>query len=116
MSRRLLWSLAAILLLVSRSAMCAPSCAEIRKNLAPCVSYLQGSEPSRDCCAGFKEVIGEAKTQDDRETICTCGKAALSNFKYDPNRIPPLPQKCGLTRIVLPPIDSNTDCTKITHS
>ncbi|XP_059636113.1 non-specific lipid-transfer protein-like [Cornus florida] len=111
MSPRPLWSVVTILLLVSRSAMSAPSCAVVSTTLAPCLTYLQGSDPSDACCAGIKSLSATAKTKDDRVAICNCGKVALSKLKYDPSRIPPLPKKCGVN-LSLPPIDSHTDCSK----
>uniref|UniRef100_A0A5B7CDB5 Non-specific lipid-transfer protein n=1 Tax=Davidia involucrata TaxID=16924 RepID=A0A5B7CDB5_DAVIN len=104
--------LVCILLLVSRSgAVSVPSCSMVAEELAPCLSYLQGSEPSSACCGGVKDMGSKAKTKADLVAICNCGKIALSTIKYDPNRIPLLPKKCGVS-LSLPPIDTHTDCSK----
>lgn len=100
-----------ILLLVSKSAVSVPSCGDVVKDLAPCLSYLQGKDPTPQCCAGVKSLKDLTKTKDDRVVSCNCAKEALSKFQYDPSIIPLLPKKCGVD-LNLPPIDKNFDCSK----
>ncbi|CAK9165781.1 unnamed protein product [Ilex paraguariensis] len=108
---RLLWSLA-ILLLVARSVMSAPSCTAVVNEVQTCLGFLQGNGPSPACCSGVKDLKNNAKTKADRVAICNCIKNALSNVKYDPKRLTLLPQKCGVN-YNLPPIDQKYDCSTI---
>ncbi|KAM7476523.1 hypothetical protein LguiB_023766 [Lonicera macranthoides] len=86
-----------------------PSCPQIVQELTPCVTFMQGKDPSPLCCEGLKHLSDTVKTKDDRVQACNCAKDALSHFKYDPNRIPLLPKLCGIN-ISLPPITPDTDC------
>ncbi|KAH6779973.1 hypothetical protein C2S52_011210 [Perilla frutescens var. hirtella] len=108
---RLFYSIAILLLFVSKSVVSVPSCPDVIKNVAPCLSYLQGKSASPQCCAGVKGLSGMAKNQQDRMAICECVKQALSSYAYDPKRIPLLPKECG-AEVVLPPVDKNYDCSK----
>lgn len=117
----------AILFLLSNSrVVCetsAPTCAAVTQELAPCLSFLKGSgdeqqpkegdnKPSKECCQGVKDLSLEAKTKQDRQSICQCSKIALSQIgTYDPSRIPLISTDCGLS-FTLPPIDRKTDCSK----
>ncbi|KAL0426112.1 UNVERIFIED_CONTAM: Long chain acyl-CoA synthetase 4 [Sesamum radiatum] len=99
------------LLLISKSAVSVPSCAEVLKDLAPCLKFLQGEDVTPQCCSGLKNLATVAKTKADRVASCNCGKKALSNFDYDPKRFPLLPKKCGVD-YNMPAIDKNFDCSK----
>ncbi|GAB2271396.1 hypothetical protein Dimus_006235 [Dionaea muscipula] len=90
------------------------SCNGVIGELTPCLDYItdKSSSPSDDCCQGVKYIVGSVRGAGDRKAICECIKSVVPNLPgYDPNRIPPLPKKCGLT-INLPPIYANTDCSK----
>ncbi|KAK4411498.1 Non-specific lipid-transfer protein [Sesamum angolense] len=100
------------LLLISKSAVSVPSCAEVLKDLAPCLKFLQGEDVTPQCCSGLKNLATVAKTKADRVASCNCGKKALSNFDYDPKRFPLLPKKCGVD-YNMPAIDKNFDCSKV---
>lgn len=99
------------LLLVSKTALSAPSCLVVVNDLTPCLDYLKGKEPTKQCCAGLKDLKAMMKTKDDRVAVCKCTKDVLKSFTYDPKIIPALPKKCGVD-LVLPPIDKKYDCTK----
>lgn len=96
----------------------APSCVEVTADVAPCLSFIESdsaSQPSPACCSGAKRLSNQAKSTADRQGICQCIKSALAGAgSYDKNRIPLIPQKCGVS-ISLPPIDSKTDCSKYSH-
>ncbi|KAL7604810.1 non-specific lipid-transfer protein [Lactuca sativa] len=96
------------------------SCARLATMLAPCVGYISGQQPSRPsnfCCLSVKNLKGMMKTKDDRVVICNCVKQAISVIKFDPKRIPLLPEKCDINDIQLPPVDKDYDCekTKLVH-
>ncbi|KAK6158869.1 hypothetical protein DH2020_006183 [Rehmannia glutinosa] len=109
---RLLYFLVVLVLLVSKSAVSVPSCEEVVKDLTPCLGFLVGNTnvPTPQCCAGIKALKDIVKTQPDRVASCNCGKQALSNFNYDPNRLPLLPKQCGVD-LNMPAIDKNFDCS-----
>ncbi|CAK9182027.1 unnamed protein product [Ilex paraguariensis] len=113
MSRQLIWAVA-ILLLVARSAMAAPSCAQVKHETTPCLTFLQLQgeviqDPSPACCSGVKYIASQANTKADRISMCDCVKEALSSILYDPQRLPLLPNLCGV-KLNLPPIDQNYNC------
>ncbi|KAF8412123.1 hypothetical protein HHK36_000079 [Tetracentron sinense] len=104
----------AILLLVSGSAMGAPSCMVVMQNLTPCLAYLRGSGsgPSKACCNGVTAVGKVSKGKGDRQAICMCLKNVAFSFgNIDTSRISSLPKKCRV-QIQLPPISANIDCSK----
>ncbi|KAL7121547.1 hypothetical protein ACP275_02G188600 [Erythranthe tilingii] len=100
------------LLFVWKPALSVPTCKEVVADIAPCIGYLQGNEPTAQCCAGMKKLSGLVKTKKDRVASCSCGKQALSSFNYDASRLPLLPQKCGVN-FNMPAIDKNFDCSKL---
>ncbi|KAI3444423.1 hypothetical protein Pfo_001088 [Paulownia fortunei] len=110
MSRLLYVLVLVFVLLISKSADSVPSCGEVVKDLSPCLSYLQGKDPTPQCCSGVKGLKTIAKTKADRVATCNCGKQALSKFNYDPKRLPLLPKKCGVD-LNMPAIDKNFDCS-----
>ncbi|KAI9073221.1 hypothetical protein K1719_044830 [Acacia pycnantha] len=82
--------------------------------IAPCREYIDASKPkpSQSCCNGVKDINDRAKTRQDRVEACQCIKQALSLMgKYDPNRIPLIPEQCRLS-FSLPAIKKDTDCNK----
>ncbi|XP_019438918.1 PREDICTED: non-specific lipid-transfer protein-like [Lupinus angustifolius] len=103
-----------IILLSSSEAKVSISCPKVIQEIAPCSDFiLKSNDPSQACCNGVKTLSDEAKSQKDRTDICQCLKQGLSGIgKYDPKRIPQLPKACGVS-ITLPPIDQNTDCSKV---
>ncbi|XP_019429709.1 PREDICTED: non-specific lipid-transfer protein-like [Lupinus angustifolius] len=109
-----LLAISLIILFSSSEAKVSISCPIVIQNIKPCSDFLlNGKDPSQECCNGIKIVSGEAEGQEDRTSICQCIKQGLSGLgTYDPKLIPQLPQACGLSMIV-PPIDQNTDCSKI---
>ncbi|XP_021893085.1 non-specific lipid-transfer protein-like [Carica papaya] len=112
MGRCLIIVLGIVGLVFTGSAMSAPSCSQVDVEVAPCLPFLKnGNGPSSTCCAGVKHINGDIKNKADRQAVCQCLKAALGKIgSYDPNRIPLLPNKCGIPDLILPPIDQNTDC------
>ncbi|KAG8391937.1 hypothetical protein BUALT_Bualt01G0238900 [Buddleja alternifolia] len=96
MTPRILYVVFAFLFLVSTSATSVPSCGQVVSTLTPCLSYLQGKDPTPSCCSGVKALKTLATTKADRVAICTCGKQALATIKYDPKLLPVLPSKCGI--------------------
>ncbi|CAN4082587.1 unnamed protein product [Withania somnifera] len=91
----------------------AISCGEVDASLAPCVPYLtQGGDPSGTCCDGVKKIVETTPTQQDRQGVCECVKAAAarySNLKQD--AASNLPSRCGVTTAI--PISPTTDCKSI---
>ncbi|XP_011093744.1 non-specific lipid-transfer protein-like [Sesamum indicum] len=100
------------LLLISKSVVSVPSCAEVVRDLSPCLKFLQGKDVTPQCCSGLKNLAAIAKTKADRVASCDCGKQALSHFDYDPKRFPLLPKKCGVD-YNMPAIDKNFNCSKV---
>ncbi|XP_059654204.1 non-specific lipid-transfer protein-like [Cornus florida] len=94
--------------------MTAPSCPTVVNKLTPCLTYIKGgTNPSKNCCKGAKDLNDLAKAKPDRVAICNCIKQILPAIgSYDPSRIASLPKKCNLS-INLPPIDKNYDCSTI---
>ncbi|XP_022735467.1 non-specific lipid-transfer protein 3-like [Durio zibethinus] len=114
--------LAMLVLLITESAMAvaeipaAPSCNDAGKAAVPCVDFVKGKNtgdsPSAACCAGVKDVASQAKSKSDQQAVCECLKGLLTTIgPYDPSRVALIPQKCGVD-FYLPPITSNTDCSK----
>ncbi|GFP91914.1 non-specific lipid-transfer protein [Phtheirospermum japonicum] len=101
-----------LVLLIARPAVSVPSCTEVFNDLAPCLSYLQGTSksPTQECCAGLKALKAIEKTKEDRVASCNCGKQALSMFNYDPKKLTLLPKECGVD-MNMPAIDKNFDCS-----
>jgi len=92
----------------------ATSCTEVAKDLAPCLTFIQGKQnkPSQKCCDGAKLLNNAAETQPDRQDICECIKTALSAVgNVDTSRIPLIVKDCKLS-VKLPPIGPKTDCSK----
>ncbi|KAG6633937.1 hypothetical protein I3843_12G082700 [Carya illinoinensis] len=76
--------LAIVLLLVSGSAMAAPSCQNILREMRPCVPYLRRNhhQPSHGCCNGVRYVGRYFNSNRDRRAACECftTASALSLF------------------------------------
>ncbi|KAL2478696.1 Non-specific lipid-transfer protein 4 [Forsythia ovata] len=113
---RLLGILSIFVLLVLRPATAAaPPCTTVNAKLSSCLSYIDGHStlPPSDCCAGVKEILGQATSKPDKIAICNCIKSALANLGTDvePGRVSNLPKQCGMS-VSLPPITKDYDCSK----
>uniref|UniRef100_A0A7N0VKU9 Bifunctional inhibitor/plant lipid transfer protein/seed storage helical domain-containing protein n=1 Tax=Kalanchoe fedtschenkoi TaxID=63787 RepID=A0A7N0VKU9_KALFE len=101
-----------------------PSCPVVVQKLLPCLNYIRGGsaaeavplsvdKPPQVCCTGVKGISDEIKSQQDKSEVCQCLKQVLSGIgSYDASKIPQLSTECGASQ-VLPPIDRNTDCSKV---
>ncbi|KAK3194631.1 hypothetical protein Dsin_025941 [Dipteronia sinensis] len=89
-------------------------CPTVTLQLSPCLDYIKSKadSPPPACCSGVKDISSKVKSPADRSNVCSCLQKTLGNVgPYDKNRIPLIPQTCGVP-IKLPPIDSKTDCSK----
>lgn len=104
---------AIVLLLVSGSAMAAPSCNNVTNELQPCVPFLtkRVDQPSSSCCNGLKYIGSYFHSKRDRQAICVCLRQG-AKFPVDNSVVASLPKKCLLS-IKLPPFSqSQIDCSR----
>ncbi|KAG7028550.1 Non-specific lipid-transfer protein 3 [Cucurbita argyrosperma subsp. argyrosperma] len=96
------------------------SCILVAQELSPCLSFIKGSNggslgenPPPSCCSGVTKLAADAKTKNDKVDLCECIKKSLSMIgAYDPNRIPSIPEGCGIP-VQIPPIDNSTNCSEV---
>ena len=81
----------------------------------PCLLYMtsKGDEgmPPKDCCDGLKRLESEAKTQKEREKICSC-MAMFYRFNHrniTHEQAMAVNSKCGAN---IPYLSPKTDCPK----
>jgi Protease inhibitor/seed storage/LTP family len=90
----------------------AITCMDVDLCVAPCISYLTGSQssPSAACCEGVKKLKSLPSSTDEKRFACNCVKQAaakFSNIKED--AVKGLPTACGTP---LPfPISLQFDCS-----
>ncbi|MCD7467785.1 hypothetical protein HAX54_005404 [Datura stramonium] len=91
----------------------AINCGEVDGSLAPCLPYLTlGGDPSGPCCDGVKRLVQMTPTQQDRQDVCECAKAAAARYtNIKPDAASNLPSRCGVTITI--PISPTTDCKSI---
>ncbi|KAL9675436.1 hypothetical protein QQ045_003638 [Rhodiola kirilowii] len=84
------------------------TCFTVASTMRPCIPYLvNGGAVPPACCGGVKSLMSAADTPKDRQTTCSCLKAAADLIKAG------LPSACGVT--IPYPIGPNTDCTTMLH-
>ncbi|KAL9236146.1 hypothetical protein vseg_010848 [Gypsophila vaccaria] len=110
----LLWAIwVCIVLVAPPRAEAAMTCGTVIKNIAQCVTYLEGTiaVPPKLCCTGVTTLKKLASTPGDRKIACGCLKSAASSMTgIDTKRAAALPSKCGVT--ISYAIGPKTDCTK----
>lgn len=112
MSRRLFYTIALFLFVSKLAASTPTTCMTVVEDLAYCLGYMLGSrEVSPACCVGVKSLSEEAKTKENRQSICECATKLLAVYPYDAKRLTELPEKCGV-KMAMPPIDKDYDCSK----
>ncbi|CAI9112880.1 OLC1v1013380C1 [Oldenlandia corymbosa var. corymbosa] len=88
------------------------SCDTVYNDLYPCLGYVMGnSKVDPACCSGIKAVIAEAKTKNDRQSVCSCLKPLASSASDDQiKRASQVPKQCGINFPIV--ISRNVDCSK----
>ncbi|KAL3512665.1 hypothetical protein ACH5RR_025382 [Cinchona calisaya] len=91
------------------------SCSTVYSSLYPCLGYVMGTGPlDPKCCTGIKSLLAQAKTKEDRQSVCNCLKSLASSSSGNANfgKAQSLPGKCGVS---LPyKISPSIDCSKVT--
>ncbi|XP_016488854.1 non-specific lipid-transfer protein 1-like [Nicotiana tabacum] len=90
----------------------ALTCTEVDAYLKNCVPFLTKTGLLGTCCDGVKKLEAVATTTTDRQTACTCLKAAGETIiGLDWSRVGDLPSACGVN---LPyTVSADIDCSKI---
>ncbi|XP_027125097.1 non-specific lipid-transfer protein 1-like [Coffea eugenioides] len=89
------------------------SCDTVDNDLFPCLSFvLNGGKVAPACCSGIKTLLSLAKTQTDRQSVCSCLKSvAQSATNGQLKNAAQIPHLCGVN---LPfQISRNIDCSKV---
>lgn len=107
---------ALVLLAVAPVAESRLSCGEIYGEVSPCINgVLYGGEPPALCCQGIRNIIAEARSQADRQSICRCLKNSaqgISGVTIEATAV--IPMKCKINtsyRIV-----ASLDCNRFSLS
>ncbi|RWR85089.1 non-specific lipid-transfer protein [Cinnamomum micranthum f. kanehirae] len=89
-------------------------CAQLQKQLNPCMDYLKDkSGDSRGCCSNVKILNAKYKTIAERQTACKCIVQEVHGaVGLDLNRLANLPTRCGVS-IHGYRVRQNFDCKKI---
>ncbi|KAK8615173.1 hypothetical protein V6N13_068954 [Hibiscus sabdariffa] len=83
---------------------------------SPCLTFFNGrdSDPLPECCANVKEIaeLRENK-KDELVYLCQCMAGMWRNYgPYDSKRLPLVGKACHID-FYIPPIDGNTNCSRI---
>ncbi|KAI5663139.1 hypothetical protein M9H77_22462 [Catharanthus roseus] len=90
----------------------ALTCSQVSGALRACIPYLTSNvalPPA--CCGGVKSLVSQAKTTPDRQTACTCLKAAAKALPINPSKAAGLPGQCGAN--IPYKISPSTDCSQV---
>lgn len=90
----------------------AITCDDVDRSLASCLPYLlAGGDPSNACCAGVKSLKDMTPGKADRQTACSCVKAAAIKYKnIKADAATALPDKCHVQMGI--PISMSTNCNE----
>ncbi|KAK8709574.1 hypothetical protein V6N13_060589 [Hibiscus sabdariffa] len=112
---KLVCGLVLFMLVVEPIGTAALLCGDVASQTTACIGYLQnrgGNRPPSGCCNGVRNIIRQARTTRDRQTLCRCLQAAaraLSGINY--RLIESLPGKC---RVRIPfGINPSTNCNRV---
>ncbi|KAL9677011.1 hypothetical protein QQ045_005235 [Rhodiola kirilowii] len=95
------------------AAQAAITCGTVASSLRPCIPYLQkGGAVPPACCGGVRSLLAAANTPKDRQTACTCLKAAAGSIKgINQSNAAGLPRACGVS--IPYAISPNTNCANV---
>ncbi|KAK8684802.1 hypothetical protein V6N13_040818 [Hibiscus sabdariffa] len=112
---KLVCGLVLFMLVVEPMGTAALSCVDMASQTVACMGYLQnggGNRPPSSCCNGVRNVIRQARTTRDRQTLCRCLQNAARAFSGSSYRlVESLPGKCRV-RITFR-INPSTDCNRV---
>ncbi|MED6146062.1 hypothetical protein PIB30_031078 [Stylosanthes scabra] len=95
-------------------AEAGPSCGDVQDDLSPCIPYVTGNDNNVPgaCCSGIKKVNSQAKTTQDRRSVCVCIKTTAHSVRHlNINKLSKLPAFCGVN---LPyKLSPSIDCNRI---
>ncbi|KAL8126856.1 hypothetical protein AgCh_013959 [Apium graveolens] len=92
----------------------ALTCSSIGPSIVQCSPYARGAfiRPSVGCCNAVRSIYAQARTTQDRRTLCNCLKRTASSVRgIQLSSIAAIPQRCGLR--VSFPTNPNINCNTV---
>uniref|UniRef100_A0ACD5Y483 Uncharacterized protein n=1 Tax=Avena sativa TaxID=4498 RepID=A0ACD5Y483_AVESA len=102
-----------VMLAAAPRAAVAMNCGQVDTMVRPCLPFARGGPgPSRQCCAGVRNLHIQARSTADRQTACRCLKAVAAGIAgLNLGNAAAIPSRCGV-RIPYT-ISPSIDCSRV---